>query len=111
VTSVAYLLALLVSIAGLLLLDWRHRLFYWDDARAALVVTIVGVGTLLLTDVAGIAFGIFFRGHGEFLTGILLAPELPLEEPVFLWLLIMCAMLGYTGSWRLLTARAAARAR
>ena len=109
-TSVAYLLGLLFSIAGLLLLDRRYRLFYWNDARAALVVSIVGVGALLLTDVAGIALGLFFRGHGEFLTGVLLAPELPLEEPLFLWLLILCAMLAYSGAWRALTARAAAKA-
>ena len=108
-SSFAYLLALAVSIGSLLVLDRRFRLFYWSDARSAILVTVVGVGALLLTDVAGIAWGIFFRGHGDYLTGFLIAPELPIEEPVFLWLLVVCAMLAYTGARRFLAARATAR--
>jgi hypothetical protein len=40
-------------------------------------------------------FGIFFRGNAPHLTGITLAPELPLEEVFFLILLSYNALLAY----------------
>ena len=54
-------------------------------------------------DVAGIAGGIFFRGESAIATGIVLAPELPIEEPVFLLFLVVCTMIVYTGAVRILT--------
>lgn len=98
--GVVYLAALLVTLGCMLLLDWRFRLFFWRDALAAWVVTVVGLGFFLLWDVAGIAGGIFFRGEGVIATGILLAPELPIEEPVFLVFLVVCTMVVYTGAVR-----------
>jgi lycopene cyclase domain-containing protein len=103
----AYLGALLVSSLCMLAIDWRYRLFYWADARAAWIVTAVGVVGLLATDAAGIALGIFARGEGAAATGIVLAPELPLEEPIFLWFLVVCTMVLYTGARRLLATRRA----
>jgi hypothetical protein len=44
-------------------------------------------------------------------TGIVLAPELPLEEPVFLVFLVLCTMVIYTGAARLLSPRASTRER
>ncbi len=41
----------------------------------------------LAWDGAGIGLGIFFRGETSHLTGLLVAPELPLEEIFFLFLL------------------------
>ena len=41
----------------------------------------------LIWDLFGIASGIFFRGNTHGLTGLMLAPELPLEELLFLTLL------------------------
>jgi len=107
--SVVYLGALAVSLGGMLILDRRFRLFYWRDRRAAIIVTIVGVLVLLAADVAGIALGIFFRGHAEVFTGIMLGPELPIEEVFFLWLLVLCTMDAYGGARRLLDARNAAK--
>lgn len=101
-----YLAALLGGIGCMLLLDWRFRLFFWRDAVAAAIVTAVGVAVLLAWDVAGIALGIFVRGDAAIATGIVLAPELPLEEPVFLVFLVLCTMVLYTGAMRLITARA-----
>lgn len=100
-----YLTALLVSLGCMLLLDWRFRLFFWRDAVSALVVTAVGVVFFLLWDVAGIANGIFLRGDAAIATGLVLAPELPIEEPVFLLFLVVCTMVIYTGSARLLARR------
>lgn len=100
--GVLYLVSLLLGIGCMLLLDHRFRLFFWRDAKAAGIVTAVGVLFLLAWDLAGIGLGIFLRGEGTIATGLLLAPELPIEEPVFLLFLVLCTMVLYTGARRLL---------
>jgi lycopene cyclase domain-containing protein len=100
-----YLAALLVSIAGLLVLDARHRLFVFAAPARALAVLAIGVAGFLLWDVAGIALGIFFEGNRALLTGAQLAPELPLEEIFFLLLLCLTAMEAATIARRVLDAR------
>ncbi|BDU11585.1 hypothetical protein AINA4_15060 [Aurantimicrobium sp. INA4] len=87
-----YLAALLVSITGMILLDRRHTLFFWQDARRATVVLATGLVFFLSWDLVGIDAGVFFRGEGPWMTGILLAPELPLEEVFFLTLLCYMTM-------------------
>ena len=104
-TGLVYLAALLAASGCMLLLDRRFALFFWRDRLAATVVTVLGVAFLLAWDFAGIALGIFLRGDAAIATGIVLAPEMPLEEPVFLVFLVLCTMVLYTGSARLLTAR------
>lgn len=103
--SLLYLGALLVSLAAMLAIDARHRLFFWRDARSAVVVTVTGLAFFLAWDAAGIRLGIFFRGPGTVATGITLAPQLPLEEPVFLVLLVVCTMIVHNGVARLLAIR------
>ena len=103
--SFAYLAALLAGIGCMLLLDRRFRLFFWKDASAATLVTLAGVGFLLLCAAAGIATGIFLNGAAEIASGIVLAPELPIEEPVFLLFLVLCTMVLYTGSVRIVERR------
>lgn len=98
-----YLALLLATLGCMLLLDWRFRLFFWRDAVTAAVVTAIGLVFFLVWDVAGIAGGIFFRGEAAVATGIVLAPELPIEEPVFLLFLVVCTMVVYTGAVRILT--------
>lgn len=98
-----YLALLLATLGCMLLLDWRFRLFFWRDALTATIVTVVGLAFFLVWDVAGIAGGIFFRGEAAVATGIILAPELPIEEPVFLLFLVVCTMVVYTGAVRILT--------
>jgi lycopene cyclase domain-containing protein len=87
-----YLAALLVSLTGMVVLDRRFRLFFWQDARRATVVLTTGIVFFLIWDLAGINLGVFFRGGGQWMTGILLAPELPLEEVFFLTLLSYMTM-------------------
>jgi len=90
--SPVYLLLLLVSSACMVLMDWRWRLFFWRDARRAAWVLVVAVALLLAADVVGIALGVFSRAPTWAMTGILLGPELPLEEPVFLAFLAYLTM-------------------
>lgn len=83
----AYLAALLVSIAGLGFLDWRYRVAVCAQPRRALATLGIGVAVFLAWDIAGVGLGIFFRGDAGYMTGVLLAPEVPLEELFFLILL------------------------
>jgi len=92
VTGLLYLAALLVSLAGMVVLDWRLRLFFRAAPLRAAAVLLAGLAFFLTWDLAGIALGIFYRGQTEFMTGILLAPELPLEEAVFLAFLCYLTM-------------------
>jgi len=92
VIGFVYLIALLISIAGMIGLDRRHTLFFWRDARRASIVLITGVVFFLIWDLFGIGLGIFFRGSGEFMTGLIIAPELPIEEVFFLTLLSYLTM-------------------
>jgi lycopene cyclase domain-containing protein len=94
--SFLYLAALLVSIAGMVVLDVRFRLFFAVAPLRAAIVMVAGVAFFLAWDVAGISLGIFFRGNPDLLTGTLLAPELPLEEVFFLTLLCYTTMNLYS---------------
>lgn len=93
--SFLYLGALLVSITGMVVLDLRFRLFFAVAPLRAAIVLVVGLAFFLTWDVFGISLGIFFRGNPGLLTGVLLGPELPLEELFFLTLLIYTVMNSY----------------
>jgi len=90
-----YLLALLVALTGMVVLDRRFRLFFWRDARRAAIVLAVGLVFFLVWDLAGVGGGIFFRGETAFMTGLQIAPEVPLEEVFFLALLCYLTMNVY----------------
>ena len=100
-----YLALLVVGIGCMLLLDRRFRLFFWHDPAVALLITVVGTALFLVWDVAGIAAGVFLRGDSAFSSGVVLAPEMPLEEPVFLVFLVLCTMVVFTGASRILRVR------
>jgi lycopene cyclase domain-containing protein len=100
-----YLAALLVSIAGLVVLDLRFRLFLFAAPVRAAVVLAVGVAGFLVWDAAGVALGIFFEGDTDLLVGVDLAPDIPLEELVFLVLLCLSAMEAFTLAQRVLERR------
>ena len=81
--AVAYLASLLAVIGCMALLDRRFGLVMWADARRGALVLGAGVLFFLLWDVAAIAAGFYYRGESEAMTGVMLGPELPLEELVF----------------------------
>jgi lycopene cyclase domain-containing protein len=103
--SVLYLAVLAVSITGMVVLDHRFGLFFFDTPRRAAVVLTVGVGTFLVWDLVGIWQGVFFRGETPFMTGLLLAPELPVEELFFLVLLCYLTMNVWAGARQVLAGR------
>ncbi|MGC0141611.1 MULTISPECIES: lycopene cyclase domain-containing protein [unclassified Pseudactinotalea] len=82
--ALAYLAALLGVIGCMALLDHRFRLVFWADARRGLLTLGIGAGVFLIWDVVAIAAGFYHKGDSPAMTGILLAPELPLEELFFI---------------------------
>ena len=97
-----YLAALLFSLLGMVVLDRRFGLFFWADARRAAIVLPAGVLFFLLWDLAGIGLGIFFRGPSPFVTGLVVAPEVPIEEIAFLALLCYLTMNVFAGITKIL---------
>lgn len=104
----AYLIALMVSLAGLGFLDWRHRIALFDDARRTLATVGAAVAFFLVWDLIGVGLGIFFRGDSEYLTGIQVAPEVPVEELFFLTLLVYQTLLLWLALSRRTRAQGAA---
>ncbi len=90
-----YLAALIFSIIGTSLIDKRHGLALFVSPVATVVAVFVGVAVFLAWDLIGIELGIFFIGPAEHVSGILLAPELPLEEFFFLILLSYSTLVVY----------------
>ena len=107
--SVVYLICLLVSLGAMVLLDARFRLVFWRDARRATIVLALGLVFFLAWDAAGIALGVFARGGSPFMTGIELAPELPLEELFFLLFLCYLTLVLIFGARAVLDARGSRR--
>ena len=90
--AILYLAALAVALTGMVMLDRRFALFFWRDARRAAIVLAVGIVFFVVWDLSGIGLGIFFRGETSFMTGLVVAPEFPLEELFFLSLLCYLTM-------------------
>lgn len=107
--SFLYLGALLVSLAGMVVLDVRLRLFFAVAPLRAAIVLGAGMAFFLAWDLAGIGAGVFFRGNPGLLTGVLLAPELPLEELFFIALLCYTTMNLYCWLSRVETRRVETR--
>lgn len=90
--SVAYLAVLLFALAGMVILDYRLSLFFRADPARASVVILTGMVFFTAWDLLGISLGIFSRGDTEYMTGLLVAPELPVEELFFLGFLSYLTM-------------------
>ncbi|WP_243074597.1 lycopene cyclase domain-containing protein [Microbacterium sp. SS28] len=103
-----YLLAILISFAGIAVLDVRLRLaFPVAPGRTAGAVAL-GTAFFLVWDAVGIAAGVFVKGTSPLLLGIDLAPHLPLEEPVFLAFLCYLGLVTWAGALRIAERRAEA---
>ncbi|HEY7796942.1 MAG TPA: lycopene cyclase domain-containing protein [Microbacteriaceae bacterium] len=87
--------ALIFSILGTGLIDRRHGLALFVSPVATFISVFVGVAVFLAWDLVGIELGIFFIGPAEHVSGILIAPELPLEELFFLILLSYSTLVVY----------------
>ena len=99
---ILYLLALTVSLLGMGLIDFKHKLALFSQPLRTAITIAVAVTVFLIWDLVGISLGIFFRGQGPYLTGLTIAPELPIEEVFFLTLLSYTILIAYLGfaKWR-----------
>jgi lycopene cyclase domain-containing protein len=95
-----YIVALLISIAGLTVLDRRFKLAYWYQPKRTVVVLGIGIALFSLWDFFGISLGIFFKGHSDYMLPFTLFPEFPVEELFFLYLLCYVTLLLYLWSER-----------
>ena len=105
IAKFGYLAALIISLAGLAALDLRHRLALAVSKSRTLITLGLSVAFFLIWDAFGVALGVFFRGQSPFLTGVLVAPEIPLEEIFFLLVLSYSALLLYLGFARMISNR------
>lgn len=98
----AYLVALVVSISCLLLIDYRWKLAFWHDARRTALTIGCAMAIFIVWDIIGISLGIFFHGGSHFALPFVIAPEFPIEELFFLFLLTFVTLLLYRGvqRWR-----------
>ncbi len=82
--SLAYAAVLLLLIGCMALLDARFSLVLRRARRRSSIVLAGGVVLFLLWDVVAIWQGFYHRGESAVMTGLLLAPELPVEELLFI---------------------------
>lgn len=93
--SLLYLLGLVFAIGCLALLDWRWKLAFFYDARRTLLTLLPAIGLFVIWDMFGIWLGIFFHGGSAYTLPIRLAPEFPIEELFFLFLLTYVTLIVY----------------
>jgi lycopene cyclase domain-containing protein len=101
-----YLAAIIVSAAGVAVIDARWKLAAWRTPGRAAAAVGIGTAFFLAWDAVGIWTGVFVKGSSPLLLGIDLAPQLPLEEPFFLAFLCYLALVLWAGAARLLSRRA-----
>jgi lycopene cyclase domain-containing protein len=87
-----YLAAILGSTACMALVDRRWRLFVFARPGRAAIVVVAGVVFFLTWDLVAIGLDIYQRGESSAMTGIELAPDLPLEEVFFVVFLCYVTM-------------------
>jgi len=101
-----YLAAILISAVGVAALDARFRLALWSRPGRTAAATAIGTAFFLVWDAVGIATGVFVKGDSPLYVGVDLAPQLPLEEPVFLAFLCYLALVVHAAALRIVRRRA-----
>ncbi len=91
----SYLAFLVVSILGLLAIDYRYKIALSSQPKRTLKVIAIAVGIFVVWDLLGIVLGIFFHGGSEYSLPVRILPEFPIEELFFLVLLTYVTLLIY----------------
>jgi lycopene cyclase domain-containing protein len=100
-----YLLAILISTAGIAVIDARWKLAAFRSPGRTAAAVAIGVVFFLAWDAVGITTGVFLKGDSPLYTGVDLAPELPLEELFFLVFLCYLGLVVWAAALRLLERR------
>ncbi len=102
-----YLLAILISAAGIAVIDARWKLAAFRSPGRTAAAVAIGVVFFLAWDAVGITTGVFLKGDSPLYTGVDLAPELPLEELFFLAFLCYLGLVVWAAALRFLERRSA----
>lgn len=102
-----YLLAILISTAGIAVIDARWKLAAFRSPGRTAAAVAIGVVFFLAWDAVGITTGVFLKGDSPLYTGVDLAPELPLEELFFLVFLCYLGLVVWAAALRFLERRSA----
>lgn len=100
-----YLLTLVALLGCMALVDAKWKLFLFARPVAGVAVLVLGLAFFLAWDVWAIAAGIFLHRDSPLMTGLMIAPQLPLEEAFFLLFLCYQGMILFTGALRILDKR------
>lgn len=92
-----YLSSLIFAIIGMLIIDYRFKLAFFNKPKVALLTMIISIAFFIIWDIAGINLGIFFNGDSNYDLGLFLFNEFPIEEIFFLFLLNYTALILYLG--------------
>lgn len=97
-----YAASLLICAACLVLLDVRFRLVFCRRPMVGAIALVIGIGFFLVWDAVGIRLGVFRHLDSRWATGILLGPEFPIEELLFLGFLTYLTLILLSGwqRWR-----------
>lgn len=93
-----YLIALLLSIAGTMILDHRFRLAFWYDYKRTAATLALGMLIFIIWDLIAIGLGIFIHGNSPYALQFTIVPHFPVEEIFFLFLLCYCTLVLYRGA-------------
>lgn len=97
----SYIFALVFSIVGLLIADWRYKLAFFADHNRAVRAIVGSLCFFVLWDAVGIVLRIFYTGSNTYISQVFLAPEFPLEEIFFLLLLSYSTLVIWRGLQKL----------
>ncbi|MFC6152106.1 lycopene cyclase domain-containing protein [Nocardioides yefusunii] len=100
--SLLYLTFLLVSLVCMGTIDARFKLFLFRRPRVALPVVVAGFVLFVVWDLVAIATDMYAKGESRAMTGIDVAPHLPIEELVFITFLTYITGVIHFGFLRLL---------
>jgi len=97
-----YLFALLLSLGGLVALDFYFKVALGADWRRGLKVLGTALALFLMWDLIIVAFGVVENGSSPYSLPFTILPEIPVEEALFLVLLSYCTLLVYAEAprWR-----------
>ncbi|MEX8032048.1 lycopene cyclase domain-containing protein [Microbacterium sp. 20-116] len=90
-----YLGAILFSLTGMMLIDWKYSLALRVAPWRTALAVVAGTVFFLAWDLVGIMTGVFVKGESPLFVGIVLAPHLPLEEVFFLLFLSYLAVVMF----------------
>jgi len=102
VKELGYLASLSLVLACIALTDRRWRLFFWADPLRAVVVFGFGFALFLGWDLVALHHELYERGRSAYMTGVEVAPDLPVEELLFIAFLPYLTMVLHGAATRLL---------